>query len=384
MKRLICMVPCLLMLLSAAQAEDWLSIVELQEQTPARWVESIQTPWRTVDVDAAITLPETEDVPVLLIEGGAEVPLLTAEETGWERIQTTYGYKLGWHRLWPDYPAKLDGKRLDSQQTSGTNWYSGIELTGCYVPLSDTTLADICDQVDATLRQFGVDPQDYAYRTPSHMWSQRMLYYGKKQDALPGTLFVHFYAKINEIPVLSHIFESVYTEGGSSRDDEFLLYPTNWVIYHGYGEYVGSISLWRANTVDILAADVPLCPFDAVQAAIRGEIEAGRIRKIYEIELGYVLFNEPGKYRTAAPGDAALAEYAAARYYIKPMWRVNCLYTDSPTAKLRARPSDSDDERNTLDYHQLLIDAQTGEVVGRSNAKDRCEFKGFVDWGDVE
>ena len=65
------------------------------------------------------------------------------------------------------------------------------------------------------------------------------------------------------------------------------------------------------------------------------------------------------------------------------MWQVNCLYKDTATGKLRSKPSDSDDERNTLDYYQLLIDAQTGEAVKRNNEKDRCEYKGFISWEDV-
>ena len=105
--------------------------------------------------------------------------------------------------------------------------------------------------------------------------------------------------------------------------------------------------------------------------------------KIYEIELGYVLYNEPDRFRTAKPGKDRAAEGHTARYYARPMWQVTCLYKDTATEKLRGTPSDSDDERNTLDYYRLLIDAQTGGVIRKSNAQDRCEYKGFISWDDL-
>lgn len=66
------------------------------------------------------------------------------------------------------------------------------------------------------------------------------------------------------------------------------------------------------------------------------------------------------------------------------MWRVNCLWVDSASRSLRDISSYTDDERNTLDYCQLLIDAQTGELVVESQAQDRCEFKGFISWDEAK
>lgn len=384
MKKLICVLMAMLMMLSAASAEDWYSIEDIRSQTPARWTQTYETKWHTITIDAEVRVPEVDKVPVILVEGGADTALLTADQTGWNDMDAYHGFSLRWDNPWPDYPSKQDGKRLDSGQYGGITWYSGITADASYIPLSETTLGDILALADETLLRSGITPGEYTHHAPYHMWTQRMFYYGKKKDALPGTLFVKFRAKLEGIPVLSHIFQSVYTEGGWARDDEFKEYPESTIIYHGYGEYMGTISLWRAQPVEVLAEDIPLCSFDTIRRVIEEEISAGHVRKIYEIELGYVLYNEPGKYHAAKPGKAMVAETSAARYYLRPMWLVNCLYKDTATGKLRSKPSDSDDERNTLDYYQLLIDAQTGEVVKRSNAQDRCEYKGFISWEDVQ
>ena len=78
------------------------------------------------------------------------------------------------------------------------------------------------------------------------------------------------------------------------------------------------------------------------------------------------------------------ALYRDVTYYAKPMWKINCLYVSNPRAKLAETASYTDDERNSLDYLQLLVDAQTGELIGESSAKDRAEFKGFLSWEDVK
>ena len=41
------------------------------------------------------------------------------------------------------------------------------------------------------------------------------------------------------------------------------------------------------------------------------------------------------------------------------------------------------DERNSLAYTQMLVDAQTGEIIGQSDAADRSMFPGFLSWEDV-
>lgn len=383
MKKQILLLLSLLMMLSCASAEEWHTITDIYEQTPTRWTQTYETQWRTVTIDVAITIPDVSSIPVMLIENLNEFPQLKKEDAYWDELYTRGAFDLQWSNPWPDYSSKVGGKRLDSQQTSGTNYYSGIETDGCYVPLSETTWGEICDLVDDTLIQYGLDPESYTYRTPFRLWSQHMFFHGTKKDALPGTVMASFYPKFSGIPVLSHV--SMYAASDQwSRDDEFSEITESSLVYHGYGEYLGGLYLWCAEPVKVLAEDVPLCSFTAIRSAIEEEILAGHIRKIYEIELGYVLYNEPGKYHTVKSGKERVAESAAAQYYLRPMWQVNCLYKDKATDRLRSQPADSDDERNTLDYYRLLIDAQTGEIMKASSAKDRCEYKGFISWEAVQ
>ena len=50
--------------------------------------------------------------------------------------------------------------------------------------------------------------------------------------------------------------------------------------------------------------------------------------------------------------------YADIFYYVKPMWRVNCLKASGAQQELEE--AYGDDEPNTVAYTQLLVDAQNG------------------------
>lgn len=384
MKKLLCLAMFMLIMLSAACAEEWCSITEIRAQAPARWTQTYETKWRTITIDAEIRVPDVDKVPVVLIEGGAVEPTFPAAEIGWDAFRFDGAYQLVVRMDCPSYPKKLNGVRLGTSYAAG-NWYSGFAPENQYVPLDDITFGEIVERVRAAISALGYDPDDYLIADPVRLWAQHIGEYGKKNDVLPGYIFIDFLTRVEGIPVMSHVQESVRGDTGTALgDSEFWQDVHSGVTYHGYLGYLSSIRLHPMRIYQTLAEDIPLLSFDAVIAVIEDEINAGHIRKIYEIELGYVLYNEPGKFLTSKPGKARSAEYHAARYYARPMWQVNCLYKDSATDKLRSKPSDSDDERNTLDYYQLLIDAQTGEVVRRTNEQDRCAYKGFISWEDVQ
>ena len=391
----------LLTVITSGMAEgEYLTIQQLREQTAERWTQIYTTKWRDVAIDAAIVVPDVEQVPVMLIAGGVKAPVLTAEETGWDQAEVRDNYSLILSNQSTEYPKSVDGKRINQDQEARGTWSGNIDPNKAYVPMSEIPFGEICDLADEALLKLGYDPQEYTYRTPYHMWAQHMFYYGYKKDALPGSLFFQCYQKLNGIPLLSHIQRAVIDHrNGESRADEYSEFPETHLGYSGYSEQLSHIFLWRGEPVEVLAQDVPLCSFDKVMAVIEPEIAGGHIRKIFEIELGYVMFNEPDAYHQQK-GDVVegrntheelgnqklvrQAERSAARYYVKPMWRVNCLWVDSANGSLRDISSYTDDERNTLDYCQLLIDAQTGELVVESQAYDRCEFKGFISWDEVK
>ena len=152
---------------------------------------------------------------------------------------------------------------------------------------------------------------------------------------------------------------------------------TTTVAYEGVIDRLSLLFISHLLPVETLAEDVPLCSFDTIQKSLEQEIKKGRVRKIYEISLGYVLYCEPGAYHEWGQK----ADYSSIFYDVKPMWRVNCLKASGAQQELEE--AYGDDERNTVAYTQLLVDAQTGEIIGQSNATDRSMFPGYLSWDDV-
>jgi hypothetical protein len=382
---------------SLAQREYW-SIGELREQTPARWTQSYKTKWRTVEVDAAVRLPDTDAVPIVKVAYGVPDTVPTAEESGWEEVERRYD-SLVLYNASKQAPKSVGGKRVNQNAEARETWRSGFAPENKYVPMSDIPYGEICAMIRENLSGFGYDPGQFELETPTEMWAQHWFFYGYKKDALPGQLLLNARQKLNGLPIFHHIHEAVrdHYHGESRTDEMWARFELN-AGYDAYGEKMSHLFVTAAKPVETLAEDVPLCAFDKVIAAIEPEINAGHIRKIYEAELGYVIYNEPGVYfsrkeplvegrNSPEEMEEALAQGAkereAARYDLRPMWQVNCLWVRSPGGKLRETASYTTDERNTLDYYQLLVDAQTGELIRESDAYDRCEFKGFLSWEDV-
>ena len=383
MKKLLCFMSFLLTLLSVAYAEEWLSISELQGQVPERWTKEYQTEWRDLGIDAEVIVPQVDTIPVVLICGGATEPVLAANEAGWDEIEYRGPYDILLINQIPAYPKKVGGKRVSSPVFKG-NWYGGFAPENQYVPLDDITFGEIVAQAKAEIIKFGYDPEDWDLDNPRRVWTHHVYAIGTEQDILPGFLYMEVRTKVAGIPVMSHIWDTVISHHGTTRNDEIWRPVTSDIAYDGYLGGLSHIYLTPFTIRTVLAEDVPLCSFDKVLAVVESEIEAGHIRKIYEIELGYVLYNEPGVYRNRKNSErTAYEQYQTVCHYARPMWQVNCLYVEKATDELRDVSGYTDDERNSIDYYQLLIDAQTGELVEQSNARDRCEYKGFISWDDV-
>lgn len=385
MKRLIAFLLVLALTPICALAEsDYVTLPELRAQAPERWTQTYETKWRTVEIDAPILLPDIDTVPIVQVARDMSQLPLTAEESGWDNAEKdergllldNNGRKV---------PRSVDGKRINSDAEQKGDWYGDFAPENTYVPMSDIPYGEICDMLRKELVRFGYEADSFAVERPFRIWSQHWYYYGYKKDALPGHIMLEAPQVIHGLPILTHIWDVVRSHNGETgatyRNDE---YWEQFGLSAGYDAYDAALShlfIRAATPTDVLAEDVPLCPLDTVKTAIEGEIEAGHIRKLFEVKLGYVVYNEPGVYR--AKQDEPIP-YEALRYYLKPVWQVNCLYVDSATGQLRELPGDIYDERNSLDYRQLLVDAQTGALMTESQAQDRCEYKGFIAWEDVK
>lgn len=369
------------MLTAAAYAQEYQTVSQLRESVPARWTTTIETKWRDVAIDAEIVTPDVEAIPVVKVGYDLHPSPLTPEESGWVEVNDSYETGSLILYMTDDTgkpPRKINGRKVNRDPVSKENWYGGFDLNQTYIPLSDIRFSEIQDLIRDELVKFGYPPEDFDLETPERMWLQHWYFAGTKEDAAPAEILMNLYTKLNGITVYGHILDAVRnTRGERARKDGFWDSMTTTVAYEGVIDRLSLLFISHLLPVETLAEDVPLCSFDTIQKSLEQEIKKGRVRKIYEISLGYVLYCEPGAYHEWGQK----ADYSSIFYDVKPMWRVNCLKASGAQKELEE--SDEDDERNSVAYTQMLVDAQTGEIIGQSDAADRSMFPGFLTWEDV-
>lgn len=369
------------MLTAAAYAQEYQTVSQLRESVPARWTTTIETKWRDVAIDAEIVTPDVEAIPVVKVGYDLHPSPLTPEESGWVEVNDSYETGSLILYMTDDTgkpPRKINGRKVNRDPVSKENWYGDFDPNQTYIPLSDIRFSEIQDLIRDELVKFGYPPEDFDLETPERMWLQHWYFAGTKEDAAPAEILMNLYTKLNGITVYGHILDAVRnTRGERARKDGFWDSMTTSVAYEGVIDRLSLLFISHLLPVETLADDVPLCPFSMIQKSLEQEIKKGRVRKIYEISLGYVLYCEPGVYQEQGQEP----DYSNIFYYVKPMWRVNCLKAAEAQKKLEK--SDEDDERNSVAYTQMLVDAQTGEIIGQSDAADRSMFPGFLSWDDV-
>ena len=369
------------MLTAAASAQEYQTVSQLRESVPARWTTTIETKWRDVAIDAEIVTPDVEAIPVVKVGYDLHPSPLTPEESGWVEVNDSYETGSLILYMTDDTgkpPRKINGRKVNRDPVSKENWYGDFDPNQTYIPLSDIRFSEIQDLIRDELVKFGYPPEDFDLETPERMWLQHWYFAGTKEDAAPAEILMNLYTKLNGITVYGHILDAVRnTRGERARKDGFWDSMTTSVAYEGVIDRLSLLFISHLLPVETLAEDVPLCSFDTIQKSLEQEIKKGRVRKIYEISLGYVLYCEPGAYHEWGQK----ADYSSIFYDVKPMWRVNCLKASGAQKELEE--SDEDDERNSVAYTQMLVDAQTGEIIGQSDAADRSMFPGFLTWEDV-
>ena len=349
---------------------EYFTLKQLRENTETRWTQTYETPYRTLEVDANIYLPEADAAPVLRVrQQDMSSPALTAEESGWDEV-TGRSDSLILYNEDLSVPRSQNGRKIKREMTARGVWYEGFTPDAQYVPLSEISFGEICEQIRAELTRFGMDADEYALDAPARLWAQHYEYEGTTEDALPGCILMTIYHKVRSIPVLANAQNAARDPDDKRRAPSKDFAPVISLDlsagYDAYSERISHLFIRRAEILDTLAEDVPLCSFDAVRASIEKDIETGRMDKIFDVHLGYLEYDEP----------VAEREKDNVRVYLKPAWIVSCRWLDKP----QSAPSEaSGDERNAVDFYTFAYDAQTGERIFGSSIYD-----GFVGWDEVE
>ena len=353
---------CALLLPFAGHADNMISLRQLNERLPTRWKQSYQTKWRKISVDTMPYVPQAETFPILKMVPDFTVPDVSGLSKRW-----TSGIREG-----AGFYISLEDHHRAENETKGETqtflYYPPFENGRAYAEHNDLTIGEAIDylkQVMDTIR-YG----EWRYDRP-HKLQVNLTTSKKSGEALiPEGYSFSLMQEMGGIPVLCHVLDGV----DEPRDEVHRLFIS--LLYQVRDFDAIAITGQKLRLTDILAEDVPLLDFSQIRESIEQEIMAGHIRKIFDVELGYALYNEPGASRK--PGYEWIQ---SAVFYALPVWAVRCHYVDGPTKELRDYLGLDVPERAVMEYKTVLINAQTGKMIDRlDNRREASDYPGFLSW----
>ena len=247
-----------------------------------------------------------------------------------------------------------------------------------YIPMCDVTYSEMMDMISTEIARFGYPVEDFDLETPAELRLFQWCFAGTKEDAAPGYFHMSFYPKVKGVTVYGHILDAVHnTRGERRRKDGFWEKMRSSACYDGMTRrFVGFVLHGIRFQLKPWRKMCRFAPSSTIQKSLEQEIKKGRVRKIYEISLGYIFYCEPGVY---VP-DSGEYDYADIFYYVKPMWRVNCLKASGAQQELEEA------YRRTMNAIPLptrssLWMRRRAKSSVQSDAADRSMFPGYSDRG---
>ena len=177
-----------------------------------------------------------------------------------------------------------------------------------------------------------------------------------------GGYGIEAYPTLDGVPIISSA-ASGYIEKGAEKiyDVLYFAHPSADVFY--YSDDYMNISMMNAyKTKEVVIENTGLCEFYNIYKTIEKIVDTGKIKRIYSINLGYVIYldkNEEYSSKKEKGGE----KWDYSEYLLVPTWVVMCSYSENGSNNDKAEVnSDHVCERQDLNYQQIFIDAQTGKL----------------------
>ena len=379
----------LLMPTLAAASGEMVSVSELREQveTMGRWQKTYQAQGRTVEVDIPIIVPEVEGIPILkaqiiqpmtqerIEQAGGAIQIAEKRDTlatiqdkamptvlGLSNDVITYYVDDGRGDITLVYEKSPTILRNSQKLWSNERCFypDEVEAESCYAEENPMSLAEAERYLNEIIGYFygeTVEPVAMDYVS----LKERARRKGETRDSYPmGTYEMHFSQCIDGVPILGvpfHLYDAqMWAKNGVNLVDGFAPLGTmKW-----FSEIMDKQSFFLHVLMLKKTETIPCGSFtglETVLSTLEKKIEAGRIRNVYALRLGYICYLDE---------DETYAPYPAfdgtETYVLYPMWICECEYVDSPKAR-ESEYAESGDFRTGTNFKKVGIDAQTGKLL---------------------
>ena len=394
---LLCIALWIIGMFGSGRAEC-ISINELQTEANIEWKKDyVDRYGRTVSVDVTPIIPQVDKVPIQIMENqilpvenvlniypqsmvqeeidkiDEEVVILHYLNQERNERGAVYICQEGGKLVlfeYDDLNTKIKKTTTKLESFSGIQYCSNeVDRLYPYFDGYDFTVQDSIDYANQELGEFFPDYDlnlDITWVTI--VPNTRPCYYCKLRQ------------KIDGIPILMGAGDITY---GANEKEMGFKFPKSWktkgVEYWGYyispiwgfiayvdGGY--QIQFRPLKKVASVVDDVPLCTLDEVISSVEKQIEKGNIRNVYEIRFGYCCYLDENE-----------------QIVLYPVWQIECDYLFNPK-KEQKHYTEMKDTQITLglDYHTMIVNAQTGEFMNPSELKDNLlKCPDIITWDDI-
>lgn len=361
---------------SMAYSQQYFNISEVQEQVKSRWTETYSDFFgRTVEIDADVQVFGQGEAPVLKVKIPDYNDLdYSLFDEGTQHLND-HGFT-----IWKNNPADPIFQTKGGEQTLivHRSYFEKVDMDKIYAPEYGTnlTMQHMVDRLSGIMRRQEKLPSDFMFDRPFDFSVRCKVKKDSGEVVEPAAYMAHFWQTMHGLPIIGH------ASIGFEQTSGIVYYPGLMLSMRGDDEH--SIGLSALEEAEMLVQDIPLCSFEQVTKSLQALIENGVIRKIFEIQLGYVLYNDPN-----VP-DSVRSAYDAEYYYLVPTWCVNCIWMENPKKEyaVKAKLNDElnwDERSSSVQYKTILVNAQTGEVFNRNNRKHgNTDYTGFISWDEVK
>ena len=389
MKKVFAILVILMLICTAASAQEYYTLPEIREQAAAGWHKTYTDKYgreTVVDIDVEVL---GEDVaPVLKISHVDYKVNMEMLEEGAEGEDDRFVINKNNPYDSISGENRKDGRRTDIYASKGKL----IDLDEPYLAdyENNLTVGEVYDFLYDLLEKHGIDKERFIFDRPDEFYAICSISKNTHKPVTPGFYLINLWTQYYGMPVLEHAMLSFRDSINVGTNQGWPMYtPTAYFQMRNENEYTLYIN--TMEEAEKLADDIPLCSFDHIIEKLEEHIEAGSIQRVFSLKFGFVLYNEPG--HQGRRRDIKIDHEAA--YYAVPSWLIECAYMPNPKKNftkeaeqfLNRYQEDGLTERDTPDAGFIVINAQTGEMM---NPMDRskggtgdADYKGFIPWEKV-
>lgn len=393
---LLCAIPWIIGMTKPVRAE-YIGINELQTEANIEWKkEYVDRYGRTVSVDVTPIIPQVDKVPIQIMENQI-LPVenvlniypqsMVQEEKREEDNVIIMNYlNQDKNERGAVYICQNDGNLVlfeyddlntkIKKTTTKLESFSGIQYCSNEVeqlyPYFDGYDFTVQDSIDCANQELGKFFPDYNLDLDI-MWvtivpNTRPCYVctlRQKIDGIPILMGAGDIARGTNEKEMGFKFPKSWKTKGEEYWGGFIRSLWDFIAYVDGGY---QIQFRPLKKVVSLVDDVPLCTFDEVISSVEKQIEHGNIRNVYEMRFGYCCYLDENE-----------------QIVLYPVWQIECDYFFNPKEEQK-HYAEMEDGQVTLglDYHTMIVNAQTGEFMNPADLKDNLlKCPDIITWNDI-